>query len=206
MNSRFFWDKMSKSYDIQVNKTYAQAYANTIEHSKNYLHQNSNVLDVACGTGITTVPLSHFTQQITALDISDGMIDQFQKKIKQQDIRNITLMTGDIFLPDLQSESFDVIMTFNLLYFLKNPEKHIHRIYQLLKPGGYFLSATDCLGDHFSIKTRLQIFLSRIRLLPWMDALKSNQLKDLIKTESFEIIEVAVLHQNPTHLFIAAKK
>src|SRR6056297_1466001 len=105
MNNRLFWDKMSKSYDTQVNKTYAQAYTDTIKHSKNYLDQKSHVLDVACGTGITTIPLSHFTQHITALDISDGMIKQFRKKIEQQDIQNITLMTGDIFLPGLQSES-----------------------------------------------------------------------------------------------------
>lgn len=206
MNNRFFWDKMSKSYDKQVNKTYAQAYTDTIEHAKKYLNQESQVLDVACGTGLTTIPLSHFVHSITALDISEGMIMQVRKKTDQDNIQNIILRTGDIFQPELQAESFDVIMTFNLLYFLKDPQEHLKRIHQLLKPGGYFLSATDCMGDHLSFKTRIQVFMSRIGLLPWMSALKSPQLVKMIKTEKFDITDVITLHQKPTNLFIAAKK
>ena len=205
MKSEGFWDKMSSNYDKQVKK-YQQTYADTIERTKKYLKKDDIVLDFACGTGITTIQISGFVRKIHAIDISQRMIDIAEEKAEKNQISNIKFYKTDLFNEEFEKNSFDVVLAFNVLYFLKNSPENISRIYELLKPGGPFISATDCLGENISLLNRIKYFLGRIGILPFMRMYSIAELEDLVSDADFKIIETANLYDNPPNYFIVARK
>ena len=206
MKSERFWDKMSSNYDKQVEK-YQQTYADTIERTRKYLKKDDIILDFACGTGITTIQISGFVKKIYAIDISQRIIDIAAEKAEKNQIDNIKFYKTDLFNEEFEENSFDVVLAFNILYFLKNASENISRIYELLKSGGLFISVTDCLGENISLLNRIKHLLSRIGIFPFMKMYSIPELEDLIISDvDFEIIETAILYDNPLNYFIVAKK
>ena len=205
MKSEVFWDKMASKYDNQVKK-YQQTYTDTIERIKKYLKKDDIVLDFACGTGITTIQISGFVKEIHAIDISQRMIDIAEEKAEKNEIGNLKLYKTDLFNGEFEKNSFDVVLAVNILYFLKNAPENISRIYELLKPGRLFISATDCLGEKISLLNRIKHLLSRIGILPFMKMYSISELEDLVTDVNFKIIETANLYDNPPNYFIVAKK
>ena len=205
MKSEGFWDKMSTNYDNQVKK-YQQTYADTIERTKKYLKKDDIVLDFACGTGITTIQMSGSVREIHAIDISQRMIDIGKEKAEKDQISNIKFYKTDLFNEEFEKNSFNVVLAFNILYFLKNAPENISRIYELLKPGGLFISVTDCLGEKISLLNIIKHFLSKIGILPFMKMYSISELEDLVTDVDFKIIETANLYDNPPNYFIVARK
>ncbi|MEX1308199.1 MAG: class I SAM-dependent methyltransferase, partial [Eubacteriales bacterium] len=141
-----FWDKMSGKYDRHAAAKYADAYEKTLNISKEYLNKSDVALDFASGTGITTIPLAGCVKEIDALDISPKMLEIAEKKARDNNVQNIRFLVGSLFDSPLQQNHYDVVMAFNVLYFFEDIPQVLSRIHALLKPGGVFLSATDCLG------------------------------------------------------------
>jgi 2-polyprenyl-3-methyl-5-hydroxy-6-metoxy-1,4-benzoquinol methylase len=202
MKSEVFWDKMSSNYESQVKK-YQQTYTDTIERTKKYLKNEDIVLDFACGTGIETLHISGFVRAVHPIDISEKMIDIAEEKVKQNEICNIKFYKTDLLNEDLK-KLFDIVLAFNILYFLKNVPENLSKIYELLKPGDLFISTTDCIGEKISILNRIKYCLSRIGILPFMKMYSIFELEDLVTDVDFKIIETANLYDNPPNYFIAA--
>ena len=205
-NSNKFWDKISKNYDIQVNKKYKKTYQDTIELSKKYLNSNSTVLDFGCSTGITTVDLAKYVKKIIAIDISKKMIGVAEIKTSNQKIKNIDYFATDIFDPKFNGLKVDVVFAFNILYFVDNIDNLLNRIIGLLSPAGFFITATDCLGKTRSFQTILMSLLSKLGIIPFMKFYKIKELENFIKKHDFDIIEKQNLYINPPNYFIVAKK
>lgn len=201
-----FWDKASVKYDKSALKTYTDAYRKTIKLSRKYLQKDFKMLDYGCGTGITTIELAKDVKSVKAIDISSGMIAEAIKKAETNAITNLNFKTAGILELDDENNTYDIITAFNILYFLENPETVISRIYDLLKPGGVFLSATDCIGEKTRIKTVLQKGLMRFNILPFFRMLTVKELESLICSSDFKIIKKKNLFDNPPNMFIAALK
>ena len=206
MKSEFFWDKISRNYDNQVGKKYQQTYTDTIEKTKKYLNKSDVVLDFACGTGITTLQIANCVKEIYAIDISQNMIDIAEEKAKNNEIDNIQFWKTDLFHETFEKGFFDVILAYNILYFIKNAQKNVTRIHELLKPEGLFISVTDCLGEKISLLNRIHHFLSRIGMLPFMKMYSISELEGVVTEGNFSIVETANLYDTPPNYFIVAKK
>ncbi len=205
MKSEKFWDMMSSNYDNQLKK-YRQAYMDTIKRTIKYLGEEDIILDFACGTGITTTQISGFVRETIAIDTSQKMVDIAKKKAVMNKINNIKFYKTDLFSKDFEKNSFDAVLAINILYFLENASENIRIIYELLKPGGLFISATDCIGENISLMNRIKHFLGSIGILPFIKMYSISELEDLVKNVDFEIIETANLFDNPPNYFIVAKK
>ncbi|NCC64005.1 MAG: class I SAM-dependent methyltransferase [Spirochaetia bacterium] len=201
-----FWNTLAKRYDKQVSSKYSQAYMLTIEKTKKYLKATDVVLDYACGTGITTVQLADQVKEIHAIDFSQNMIVIASEKVAAEKIDNVRLAVGTITDPELKEKSFDVVLAFNILYFLDDLEAVLHRISHLLRNGGTFISVTDCLAETKSFTNTIQSFLSKIGVLPSMKRLKVKQLQAMIRDAGFSIIETENLHADPPNHFVVAIK
>lgn len=105
----------------------------TIEKTKKYLKATDVVLDYACGTGITTVQLADQVKEIHAIDFSQNMIVIASEKVAAEKIDNVRLAVLTITDPELKEKSFDVVLAFNILYFLDDLEAVLHRISHLLR-------------------------------------------------------------------------
>lgn len=205
-NAKSFWDKMSSKYDCQVNSKYRDTYAKTINITKKYLNDTDVVLDYGCGTGLTTIELHENVKKIHAIDISGNMISIAKSKSKKKGIANIHFDVIDIFDEKLEESSFDVIMAFNILYFIEDIDKVMNRINELLKPNGTFISATDCLGEKKTVMILLQSLLSKIRVIPYMRKFKISELERIVEGSNFSIIETQNLYVTPPNYYIVARK
>ena len=112
----------------------------------------------------------------------------------------------DLFDPTLPEGSFDAVMAFNVLLYVDNFEEVMVRIQKLLKPGGVFLSATDCLGWNFSKSARMKFWRSRTGKMPYVGFFSQKGLIKKIEQGGFTVLETENLFPSPPNLFVAAKK
>jgi 2-polyprenyl-3-methyl-5-hydroxy-6-metoxy-1,4-benzoquinol methylase len=202
--SEKFWDKMANNYDREEIKD-EQTYKNIIEKTKKHLKNSDTVLDYGCGTGLISNEIADNVKVIHAIDTSSKMIEIAKIKSDGRHIKNIDYIHSTIFDERYKRASFDVILGFNILHLLEDTPKVMHRINELLKPGGLIISATPCLGK----KTFLSILMSlvsKIGLIPRIVSFKISELKSIISNGNFEIVETECLCHYSQEYFIVAKK
>lgn len=199
-----FWDGMAKNYDVQVKRVYSDAYVLTAKKMKEYLKSEDRVLDLGCGTGLLTVEAAEKAAIVDAVDISGKMIDAAREKAEAGSHENISFYVGDVFSKELEEGVYDVVMAFNLLYFLDDPGKAVRRIKRLLKPDGVFLSATDCLGEALTLTNAIRHLLVFAGFFPSMKMMKREDVIKVIEDNGFAVREYKDMHDSPPNLFVAA--
>jgi ubiquinone/menaquinone biosynthesis C-methylase UbiE len=200
--SEKFWDRISKNYDQQDDQ-YDQAY---YEKINNFLEPSDTVLDFACGTGSFSILISDNVKEIHAIDISSKMLKIAQRKADEGAISNINFLHSTIFDERLKRESYEVILAFNILHLLEDTPKVMQRINFLLKPGGYFISDTPCLGEKKSFVGVVTVLISKLHILPYVNNFSIDELIGSIEVGNFQIIETEKLSQTPPTMLIVAKK
>lgn len=206
-NNKEFWDKMASRYESQFNTKYDESYNETIQITKKYLKDTDVVLDFGCGIGITTIELAESVKKIHAIDISENMISIAKRKTEEREISNIQFDITNIYDEKLEKGSFDVIMAFNILYLIQDTDNVMKRINELLKPDGIFISATDCIQESIKFtKLIIQVFLSKIGVLPRVRRFKISELESIVEAGGFSIIETQNLFDSPPNHYIVARK
>ena len=205
-----FWDRASKNYD-RTEERFEKIHSKTRENTKKYLNATNTVLDNGCATGTASCELAHLVEDIHAIDISPEMIELAKAKGVSNEIENVSFVQGTIFDESLESESFDVVLAFNMLHTIPNPQNIVKRIHEVLKPDGLFISVTPCMQEKKSVLVGMQIFvfriLSRVGLVPILfEFYRSSDVDGLIDAESFHTIESEKIFQGATSYFVAAKK
>jgi ubiquinone/menaquinone biosynthesis C-methylase UbiE len=129
-----FYDKMTsfeKALSIRTN-----AYKKILSKGK------GRAADLGCGTGLDTIALALNGMQVTAFDLSRGMLDKAEEKTKGLNL-NIEFYNYSL---DAIPEKFNNLFTLavsmgNTLANLDRPaiKKAIKNSFQMLQPGGKFL-------------------------------------------------------------------
>lgn len=200
-----FWNQRSRIYDDQVGSQYAAAYDKTVAHTLKYLKPEDKVLDFACGTGIITLQVAPLVSQVRAIDISDEMATKAAAKVKEAGLTNTEVTNTDLFDPSLPEGSFDVVMAFNVLCYVDNAQQVLSRIRSLLKPGGLFLSATDCLGEKITKVGVKKFWKSHTGSMPYVAFYSMKKLEAEIARAGFTVLERENLFPAPPNLFVAAR-
>lgn len=203
---REFWNMRSRTYDQQSGEEYAQAYEKTVSNTLKYLTGEARVLEFACGTGITTVAIAPHVSFVRAIDISDEMVGKAREKIQALGLSNVELSQTDLFDPCLEEGSFDAVTAFNVLLYVENRAQVLERIRSLLKPGGMFLSATDCLGEGITRVGIRKFWKSHTGSMPYVAFDSRKKLEGEIAQAGFAVLERENLFSTPPNLFVAAKK
>ena len=193
--SEKFWDRMSKYYDKLAKD---KAYKKTLEITKKHLKSSDIVLDYACATGLFSIELAGNVKEIHGIDISSKMIETAKRKAG----KNVNFAKATIF-EKYEKETFNVILAFNILHLLEEPQKVMQRINELLKPGGLFISVTPYLGEKYSFLSIFLVLLRKIKILPYIRSFKISELKELI-SGNFQIVETSNL-PSMQYLIIAKK-
>ncbi len=176
----------------------------TLEASLPYLKNNQSVLDFGCGPGTLSLEIAKHVATVTGVDISSGMISVANSLAKDQCNSNVVFLLASIFDNSLKEQSFDVIVAFNVLHFV-NDANTINRLQALLKPDGLFISATACVKEKISLLRLLTFPLSRIGVIPPMQAYSFHDLENIIKKGNFKILETQKLSRLPDYFIVAQK-
>jgi len=209
-NSEVFWNKASKNYD-KTETRFEYIHKKARENTKKYLKDSYIVMDYGCGTGTASCEFSSQVKEIQGIDISSEMIRIAKEKAVAIKIDNIHFEKADLFEDKFQNESFDVILAFNMLHTVPNPQNVVYRTNDLLKPDGIFISVTPCLGQKMSFLVNLQIHLVRILckfgVIPIpIRRIKSSDIDILLAKGEFEVIESEEIFKGASSYFVAAKK
>ena len=95
-----------------------------------------NALEIGCGTGLVTYPLSECLASILAVDTSREMLNTLGEKMEQLGITNVTPHQADLTTDDLPGSGFDLIFSAMAMHHIPHPAAMIVRVAGLLKPGG----------------------------------------------------------------------
>lgn len=205
-----FWDSASKNYD-KTEERFEYIHKKSRENTKRFLKDSDSVLDYGCGTGTTSCQFSNHVKEIHAIDISSKMIEIAREKAAVSKIANVRFEQSDIFDEKFSSESYDVILAFNMLHTVTNPRDVMQRISELLKPEGIFISVTPCLRQKMSFLIYLQIQLVRVLckvgLIPIpIRRITSSEVNDLLETAGLQTVESEEIYKGASSYFVVAKK
>ena len=124
-------------YDVTVklDPAYPRELRNMIDSA---VRQDDIVLDIGCGTGMSTVYACGIANKVVGIDVSANMLKRLRKKISRRKIDNIEVLHGS-FPEALSGElRFDsVISSFAMAHFTKTEVKAIYEhVFGCLHEGG----------------------------------------------------------------------
>jgi SAM-dependent methyltransferase len=131
-----FWNAVAPNYETAENVAPVGTadYANWVAALRSVLPAPpTRVLDVGTGTGFVARIAAELGHQVTAIDLSDGMLDASPALDRAL---AITFAIGDAVDPPFPAGSFDVVVSRSLLWTLRQPELAFRNWYKLLAPGG----------------------------------------------------------------------
>ncbi|WP_039019309.1 class I SAM-dependent methyltransferase [Halocynthiibacter namhaensis] len=210
-----FWDGVAASY-VKGKIGDMSSYDMTLERAAAHLKPEDRVIELGCGTGMTARILAPGVKTYIASDISAEMFAQGQRTAREHP-SNINFAKGDTSQVLGEQKDLNAVLAFNVLHLLKDPGDAIRAAHTALKPGGVFISKTQCNADGF------QLFHGRtwvLRLMMWIALpvmqlvgkapyvkLRSVQAQEALFTENgFEIIESGDYPAQPPRRFIVARR
>ncbi len=125
------YDRIAFAYDLFIGLIDISIRTPRLELFKG-LH--GRILDVAGGTGANLQYIPAHCQ-ITAIDLSEKMLDVYQVKAKKEErtVKTLIMDAEELRFPD---ESFDGIVETNALCTLPNPVTALKEMNRVCRPGG----------------------------------------------------------------------
>ena len=108
-----FWDKISPLYDLFENVYNGKVYTGTGRKVAGLIEPSDVVLECACGTGAISIYIAQKCKKLIATDFAPGMLRQAAKKCRKY-----------------------------LIHLLPEPEKALHELERVVKPGGKIIIPT----------------------------------------------------------------
>ena len=105
------------------------------------LTKGDNVADVGCGIGYFSIPAANIAGDVAivyALDISQEMRDEVEKKSAELLLSNIKVIKTNEYDLKLDDFSVDFIIMCNVLHEVEDKDKMMDEITRILKNGGRF--------------------------------------------------------------------
>ncbi len=199
-----FWDRLAERYAAQPIKDQS-AYEKTLERVRTYLSDTDEVLEVGCGTGSTALILAKHVRGYTGTDISGGMIEIARRKKKQSNQQNLKFERASVS-EALKDNRYDVIMGFNLLHLLRNPEDGIAQMRSALRPGGYLITKTPCIkGRGFLIRPMVRV-MQFFGKAPYVGFHSAEDIDTMFADAGLEIVETGNYPAKPTSRFVVARR
>ncbi len=100
----------------------------------------SHVLDIACGTGNTALPLARAGAIVTGVDIATNLLEQARERAAAEGL-TITFDEGDAEALPYADASFDAVTTMFGAMFAPRPALVASECARVLKPGGLLAMA-----------------------------------------------------------------
>ncbi len=134
-----YWNWRSKTYGYDTDKSVI--IANTWESVLKELTLDvpgRRALDVGTGRGQFAVYLASSGFSVTGIDISEEMISHARHHAMGNQL-DIDFQTGDAENLEFEDNTFDIVVSRNLLWTLPRPEKALREWHRVMKPGGTLL-------------------------------------------------------------------
>ena len=185
-SSARFWDRIAKRYSRQPVSDEA-SYQKKLQITRDLFRPDMKLLEFGCGTGSTALVHAPHVNHIHAIDISAKMIEIAKDKAAKANVSNVTFEQATLETIRPQDEGFDMILGLSILHLVEDRDAAIRKVVELLKPGGYFISSTACLGDNMKIFKLIAPIGGWLGLLPVLRVFSTKQLVTSLENAGLEI-------------------
>jgi 2-polyprenyl-3-methyl-5-hydroxy-6-metoxy-1,4-benzoquinol methylase len=163
--------------------------------NKKIENRELNLLDVGCGTGLSThillnSKLGKNINQVTLLDTSPNMLKYASEKAKTWGKK---FKTVNSYLADLD-EKFDVIIISSVLHHIPDLEGFLSQVDNALNPGGILIHIQDPNGDYLDdslYNQRRNHYESELDALP-----RKKKVRDIIPKPILKSIKRILNHKD----------
>ncbi|GAA0180310.1 class I SAM-dependent methyltransferase [Clostridium sediminicola] len=124
-----FWKDYSEKYD--KNPSLYDYAPHTFDKLLSIVGENKTLLEFGCGTGKFTLPMSHKSEKIIAVDFSEHMLEKISNKLKANKIDNVVLLHSKF--EDIDIDKVDSIYCINANYRIINIESALKKMNNMAK-------------------------------------------------------------------------
>ncbi len=202
-----FWDGIAERYSKKPVENVA-AFERKKTITKAHMKPTDVVLDVGCCTGTLAIELASHAAKIHALDVSTEMLKIGRRKADAAGVTNLTFHQAALeeALP-FEPESFDGICAYSILHLVDDPGAALDKVYKLLKPGGFFISSTVCIGGSWMPPYRIILPVMRwLGKAPFVNLLRADEFMASVEAAGFSDLDAPDVGAKPTTVFLVAKK
>lgn len=199
-----FWDWVAERYAAKPVAN-EDAYARKLAITREYLHPDSEVLELGCGTGSTALVHAPYVKHIRATDFSSKMIKIARNKASAAGVDNVDFVCSAADNAGVPDDKYDAILALSLLHLLMDWSGTIEAAHRMLKPGGVFVTSTMCMSDGFAFMRLVAPVGRRVGLLPQLSFFTRTELEHAMSEAGFAI-EHAWQPAPKNGLFLVARK
>lgn len=211
MRHRAFYEKEASVYhELRYESTYGNLfrklhYMCMEELLTSVSRDNSDVLEVACGTGHTSTFLSSLGFEFTACDLTPEMLGQAKEKVEKLDVQRTRFVQTNAMTLPFSDARFDLIVSTRFLHLfpLREHEQVLKEMVRVLKPGGKILVDFDNWSSRWIMMLPYLIYnlIKYRRMAPY--AIYNRIAPTGAMMERLGLSELSVLGVGGTHLVAA---
>jgi ubiquinone/menaquinone biosynthesis C-methylase UbiE len=153
---------------------------------KGKIKSTDTILEIGCGTGIFTTKVFEKTgAQITAIDISEVLLEEAKKKIPA-----VRFIEEDAMGMSFNNNTFDVVFGSSVLHHL-DFDKALHEIYRVLKTGGKMVFAEpNMLNPQIFLQKNIPFLKRMLGDSPDETAVVRWKIKKMMEHIGFKKVEI----------------
>jgi len=202
-----FWNDLAETYAAKPVEN-PGAFERKIQITKSQMRPEHVVLDIGCGTGSLALILADHAREMHGLDFSSEMIRIAKDKAAEQGVGNVCFHQGsfDASFVMFEDGSLDGICAYSILHLVPDRVAALRQIFRLLKPGGFFISSTVCLGGSWVPWGVLLTAMRWVGKAPPVSIVSKAELVEEMRAAGFVAIEAPDVGAEKTCGFVVAQK
>lgn len=187
LSNKNYWQRLSKIY-APLMESDKKFYIAICECIKKYLKSDMHVLELACGSGQLSLPLSEYVCSWTATDFSENMIEQAKKRTKKE---SLSFQVADATSLPFDDQKYDCVVISNALHIMPEPEKAMKEISRVLKDGGILYAPTFLWSE-----AKASSFRKKLMSLTGFKAYKEwnkDEFCKFVSSYGFKVVEIELI-------------
>ena len=186
----YFYERFAEEFDSKMNMYDTNKRLHVFFNellTEDIMHKK--LLDAGCGTGWFSKWACDRGADVTSMDLGEGLLTQVAAKCASKRV------VGSILDIPFNDESFDIIVSSEVIEHTPNPDKAIAELYRVLKSGGIMLLSVPNKIWYFSLWIAQKLKLRRYDSYEnWQDW---SSLKNKLRSTGFEIDVMQGIHMFP---------